>query len=265
MVVVDDGSTQDMGAARELTERAGHRFVSTENQGVSAARNLGVNLTDSPYLAFLDSDDHWLPGKLKAQLDLLEETGLAVCQTNEIWYRGGRRVNPGKRHRMTDGDLFERSCQAVCVSDSAVLVERRVFDEFGGFDPRYRVCEDFALWMRVAAHYRFGLVEEPLVVKYGGHADQLSKAYPAMDRFRLAALLELLLSDLLTPGQVETARRAALEKAKILATGARKKRLKSLPVWDCVAEGLAGKAPLAPLLEQVFETWPEGDSPAVTN
>ena len=191
LIVVDDGSTD------ETTEVARSfpavRYARQENRGVSAARNRGVAESSAPYLAFLDSDDAWLPRKLEAQRDFISDNpSVSIHQTGEIWVRRGRRVNPMERHRKPDGDIFIPSLALCLVSPSAVVIERGLFERTGGFDERLRVCEDYDLWLRIALDHRVGLVERELVVKYGGHDDQLSRLHWGMDRFRVYAIMKLL-------------------------------------------------------------------------
>lgn len=244
LVVVDDGSKESHAQPRAVVESHGHKFIRTQNQGCSAARNLGVELTRAPWIAFLDSDDTWLPEKLERQLQALEAGSHRYGQVEEVWIRNGRRVNPGRRHRMSAGDIFERSCAAVCVSNSSVMVERRFFEELGRFKTRYRVCEDYELWLRAAARESIHLLEERLTVKYGGHPDQLSRKYPAMDRFRLVALLEMLLDEDLSPTQREIALQEARRKTRILITGAEKRGHDSLETWNKVSSHLGSSLDL---------------------
>ncbi|HSK30758.1 MAG TPA: hypothetical protein VLA17_12425, partial [Candidatus Limnocylindria bacterium] len=103
-----------------------------------------------------------------------------------------------------------------------VMMTRRLFEASGGFDENLPVCEDYDLWLRIAIDHHFGLISEPLVMKRGGHADQLSHSLWGMDRFRVAALQKLL-----RLGIRGAHRAAALEamrrKVAILALGALKR------------------------------------------
>jgi glycosyltransferase involved in cell wall biosynthesis len=223
VIVVDDGSTD--GTCRAL-ERFRQRllYVYQPASGVSAARNRGAAVASGSWLAFLDSDDLWHPDKLAAQLAYhREHPSCRISQTGEIWLRDGVRVNPCRHHAKPSGDVFLPSLARCLVSPSAVLIERALFVDAGGFDESLAVCEDYDLWLRLASRLSFGLVDRPLVVKRGGHADQLSRLHWGMDRFRVAALVKLLES---TP--LEGARRAAAAetlrvKCTVLAAGALKR------------------------------------------
>lgn len=225
LIVVDDCSDKPHARLyQEVTERGHTVLVQSRNQGPGAARNRGAKLARAPWTAFLDSDDHWLPDKLQHHLESLSKSGLRIGQTDEIWYRNGERVNPPKAHKITGGDLFRRSLRAVCVSSSTVMLRTDLFHEFGGFDESLFVCEDYDLWLKVAAKERFDYCLQPLVVKYGGHDDQLSRALPAMDRFRILSILGLLKTDLLESEEHRhLAEREVQRKLRILAKGSAKR------------------------------------------
>ncbi len=222
VIVVDDGSTD--GTAQKLKEYGSRlRLVSQPRRGVAAARNLGVRLSRGRYIAFLDSDDIWLPGKLEVQTAFMEKDAeIQICQTEEIWIRRGIRVNPKKRHRKPSGDIFRRSLALCLVSPSAVMMTRELFERVGGFDETFPVCEDYDLWLRIAVETPVSLIPEPLVVKRGGHADQLSRSIWGLDRFRILALQKLLRAGVQGRKRrwvIKTLR----EKVAIVAQGARKR------------------------------------------
>ena len=224
VIVVDDGSEDGSGdSIRAAFGSSVRLLVQPRNRGVSAARNRAIEAARGEWLAFLDSDDEWLPTKLEKQMEALRATRLAVCHTEEIWIRRGVRVNPRKHHRKTGGDIFLEALPRCIMSPSSILLHRDVLERVGPFDETLPVCEDYDLFLRIAWRYRVAFLEEPLLVKYGGHEDQLSRAYPAMDRFRVRALDKLLQSAELSPGRREAARRVLLEKAGIVCNGARKR------------------------------------------
>ncbi len=198
VIVIDDGST-DETAQVVCGEFPRYRYVRQPRRGVAAARNKGAGEAMGRWLAFLDSDDEWRPVKLKRQLAALaSRPDYSICHTDEIWIRNGRRVNPKDRHAKAGGHIFRR-CLALCViSPSAVVIARSLFDSLGGFDETLAVCEDYDLWLRLCARHPVLYVDETLVVKYGGHSDQLSKKYFGMDRFRIQALENILAGESLT-------------------------------------------------------------------
>ncbi|HXQ24016.1 MAG TPA: glycosyltransferase family A protein [Candidatus Acidoferrales bacterium] len=220
-IVVDDGSTDGSAEALEREFGARIRVVHSANRGVAAARNLGVAHSRGELLAFLDSDDLWLPGKLAAQVAFFAAHPEAqICQTDEIWMRHGVRVNPCAHHRKPSGDIFAASLRLCLVSPSAGMLRRRSFTRNGGFDEGLPACEDYDLWLRIARDTPVWLIDRPLVIKRGGHADQLSRRFWGMDRFRVAALVRLLAEGHLTAAQRIATIGVLGEKCAILVQGA---------------------------------------------
>lgn len=222
LIVVDDGSTDD---TRRRLEPYGDRiiYVNQPNRGVSAARNTGWRHARGDLIALLDSDDLWQPGKLERQLAFFETHPTArICQTEETWIRNGRRVNPRRRHRKPSGWIFEPSLALCLVSPSAVMLRRELLAETGGFDESLPACEDYDLWLRISLRCPVHLIDAPLVVKRGGHDDQLSAA-PGLDRYRIRSLDKILANELLTPRQRRAAIAMLAEKCRIYAAGCRKR------------------------------------------
>lgn len=223
LIVVDDGSS-DGTAEMIAKEFPSVTYLYQKNQGPAAARNRGMERARGEWIAFLDSDDEWMPGKLAAQLEFFSRhPDYKICQTEEIWIRNGRRVNPRKKHQKFGGWIFEKCLPLCIVSPSAVMMHRRLLEEVGLFDESLPACEDYDLWLRIASRLPIGLIERPYVLKYGGHADQRSREFPAMDRFRIASLAKLLGSGILTQGQAEAARQMLQIKSRIYTAGALKR------------------------------------------
>ena len=222
LIVVDDGSTDGTPA---LLRSYGDRLttVRQENRGVSAARNTGIRYASGSLIAFLDSDDHWLTGKLRAQAAFFESRPDAlICQTQEIWIRNGVRVNPKKRHQKPSGMIFEPSLHLCLVSPSAVMMRKALFDIVGLFDETLPACEDYDLWLRTSCRFPVFLVDAPLVVKRGGHPDQLSRA-PGLDRFRIASLVNCLKNEPLTRRQRDAVTGVLADKCRIYGQGCLKR------------------------------------------
>jgi len=222
LIVVDDGSTDDTPALLQ-SYGARLRAIRQENRGVSAARNAGIRAARGSLIALLDSDDEWLPGKLIAQVAYFEDDSEAlICQTEEIWIRNGVRVNPGKRHRKEGGMIFERSLGLCLVSPSAVMMRRSLLDEVGLFDESLPACEDYDLWLRIAWKHPIGLIDRPLIIKRGGHLDQLSRM-AELDKYRLRAISNLLDRRCLSSVQTQAAVSMLKTKSAIYAQGCRKR------------------------------------------
>ncbi|MFO7645874.1 MAG: glycosyltransferase [Desulfosarcina sp.] len=239
LIVVDDGSTDD--TASRLS-RFGNRvtLLRQENRGVSAARNAGIRVAGGELIALLDSDDTWLPGKLQVQVDYFAAHPEAlICQTEEIWVRRGLRINPGRRHRKTGGMIFERSLALCLVSPSAVMLRRRLLDEVGWFDEALPACEDYDLWLRIAWKHPIHLIDRPLIVKRGGHADQLSRT-PELDKYRIQSIVGLLDRGCLAPGQQQAAVATLSAKCAIYAQGCRKRgRLEEARHYESLPQSYA--------------------------
>ena len=197
VLVIDDGSHDNPHTLLPIWRKAYPdlplRYTVVPHRGVSQARNVGIRQAQGDWIALLDSDDTWLPHKLRAQINLLQQhPHLQIVHGEEIWIRNGRRVNPRKIHRKSGGEIFF-SCLSRCViSPSAALIKKSLFDHVGMFAEDLPVCEDYDLWLRVTARYPVGFVAQAIVIKYGGHADQLSRQYVAIDCYRALVLSRLL-------------------------------------------------------------------------
>ena len=176
VIVVDDGSTDDTSAVL-----AGYgtciRRVTQRNQGVAAARNNGACVASGEWLAFLDSDDIWMPCKLERQLERVvaePSLGLVHCAYEQVDVAGrplGQQLDGLEGWVASELLLFRRP---VISALSTVMIPRRVFEDVGRFDPDRRLApsEDFDLYYRIARRYKVGFVPEVLV-KYrlhGGNA-----------------------------------------------------------------------------------------------
>jgi glycosyltransferase involved in cell wall biosynthesis len=224
ILVADDGSTDStMDVLARYASDSRVKVLRLEHGGVCRARNAAAAQAQAPLLAFLDSDDEWRPGKLRAQCDLLRETGLSICQTEEIWIRHGVRVNPPAHYVKRDGDLFAHSLRHCMITPSSTVMTRELYDRAGGFDPEFPACEDFEFWLRIVPDHPVGLIPKPYMVRYGGHPDQLSTRYPAQDRFRIRALTLLLERKNLDPVRRAMAVTALEEKLGIYEAGCRKR------------------------------------------
>ena len=235
IIAVDDGS-EDHGATIVEKDFPEVRLIRLEeNRGVSAARNIGISQAQGEWLAFLDSDDEWLPSKLAEQLSLVrKDARYRIIHTDEIWIRKGVRVNPMKKHRKRGGDIFEHCLPLCAISPSAVMIHREIFDDVGLFDETLPACEDYDLWLRICSKYPVAYLDQPLVKKYGGHEDQLSRQHWGMDRFRIRALDNILEQSALSEGKRNAAIAMLLEKTRILLQGAQKRENKPL-ITHCEA------------------------------
>ncbi|MGE3537222.1 MAG: glycosyltransferase [Candidatus Tectimicrobiota bacterium] len=224
LIVVDDGSDDH---TREVVAAFGARlhYLRQPHAGVSAARNRGVAASQGALLAFLDSDDLWLPGKVAAQVALFQaQSEVQVCYTDEIWIRHGVRVNQRQVHQKPSGWMFEASLALCLISPSSIMLRRALWERLGGFDEGLPACEDYDLWLRMTLVAPVALLPERLIVKRGGHADQLSRSVPVLDQYRITALEKLLLAPL-SCLQRQRVLAQLLARCHIVAQGARKRHL----------------------------------------
>ncbi len=228
LILVDDGSQEE--TKNILRQYQGSypqkiKIIFCKHSGVSASRNVGIKHSVGEFIAFLDSDDLWISSKLEKQLQFMEQNRVDICQTEEKWVRNGKQVNPMKKHAKRSGKIFF-DCLPLCiVSPSAVMIRREVFDKVGMFDEKLLACEDYDLWLRISLFYSIYTMTDKLIIKKGGHVDQLSTKYWGMDRFRIYAMVKLLKSK----DGLDDRKKAGLyyyisEKARVIALGSKKRR-----------------------------------------
>ena len=233
IIVIDDGSTdktystlKDLGFNGVATSKTALRYIFQKNRGVSATRNLGVKEAKSEYIALLDSDDLWLEGKLERQIKALanDKKRVRLCHTDEIWLRNGVRVNPHKKHKKQGGNIFLNCLKLCCISPSSAMLHRSVFEDIGFFDESMPACEDYDFWLRYSANEEVNFIDDALIIKKGGHNDQLSGQHWGMDRFRVYAIEKLLNDTGIDLVYRNEAMREVILKLKILINGAKKRK-----------------------------------------
>lgn len=220
--VIDDGSTDETISLLETYLRLDQRihYLKTANKGVSGARNVGVQLGKAPWIAFLDSDDEWLPQKLQIQIDhIMSSPDSKFIFCDEIWVRNNKEVQQKAHQKKMGGDLFLRSLENCLIGASTVLIKRELYQEMQGFDESYPVCEDYDLWLKILSLHKVYFIPRPLIKKYGGHHDQLSMQFKAMDSWRIKTLEWILENRSLSPTYYQAVKSELVKKAEILAIG----------------------------------------------
>ncbi|MEA2336204.1 MAG: hypothetical protein QOE82_211 [Thermoanaerobaculia bacterium] len=190
LIVVDDGSTDD---TPQILASYGDRIraIFQSNGGVGAARNTGIAAARGEYLAFLDSDDIWLPDKLEKEIALFDADptlGLVHCGA-ETFDNSGKvlYVSLSGLQGWVGPDLLRLDQTVIAAPGSGTTVPKRVAEEIGGFDPRLQPSEDWDFCYRIAARYRVGYVPE-ILVRYRMHGNGIHLNIPRMENGMLMAL-----------------------------------------------------------------------------
>jgi len=184
---VDDGSTDATKNILQIFPDI--IYIYQENQGVSSARNQGIENASCEWIAFLDSDDVWHKEKLEKQKQFhLHNLTCKVSYTDEIWIRNNQEVKIPKKFHKIGRDAFLENLEYCNIAPSSVMIHKSIFDKVGFFDESFEVCEDYDLWLRIASCDSLCLVNEKLLYKYAGEDQQLSFKYWGMDRWRVRAL-----------------------------------------------------------------------------
>lgn len=200
IIVIDDGSP-DRSRLEEALEPYGGGIIyrTQEMQGPGAARNTGIQVSSCEYLAFLDADDAWEPEFLESQIRLLEseDADLVYCDARLF----GERPLPGSTFMEANPSCGPATLNTLVSGDcvvltSTVLARRLPLVELGGFNERFQRCEDFELWLRLAAGGGRIAYQQRVLARHRKHSGSLSAATYAM----LAALVEVLTILRETPG-----------------------------------------------------------------
>lgn len=228
ILICDDGSDDAPQSVMADLRNANTeiKWLRTEKCcGVSHARNRGIAAAKGEFIAFLDSDDEWLPKKSELQLNFFRQNPqFNIIHCDEIWIRNAVRVNPKAKFRKAGGDIFERSVDFSLIAPSAVMARREIFDTYGVFDENLPVCEDYDLWLRIMlGNEEFGFIPTALVTRYAGHDGQLSKRYEAMDKFRAKSLYNLLQTQNIPEDKRKIMQKVLHQKAQVLLNGAQKR------------------------------------------
>jgi len=202
LIVIDDGSTEDIEAAI-----AGHatrpKIVRQAHEGPAAARNRGIQEAAADLVAFLDSDDLWHPTKLEVFLRVAEakpDINVFYGPMLPIDLRGN--PVPGRTKRCHDGWITEKLFCSSFVHVPTILCRKVAVLAAGGFDAALPVCEDYDLWLRLSVRERFGLIEDPLA-KRRLHGNRLSKSLMGRNLAVKAMVLQRFFESGVANGQLD--------------------------------------------------------------
>lgn len=199
IIVVDDGSTDGtLAILADYGEKV--RVVRQQNRGSACARNAGVAAAHGEWIAFLDSDDIWLPDKTVKQLAGCGR--FPISHTDSVCFGETleRELLRSSFEPPYAGEVLDQLLVVNFITTSTVMVRRDIFERFGGFDESYVTCEDWALWLKICAEHELGYLAEP-VVRYRFH----KKSKSTMSRRTLIARLRIL-NEAFSPGGVGEAR-----------------------------------------------------------
>jgi glycosyltransferase involved in cell wall biosynthesis len=205
VVIIDDGSTDHTPeVVRAFLSDPRVHYRRTDGLGQSRAKNLGIQLSRAPLIAFLDGDDEWLPDKLKQQTPLFENPAVGVVYSRRTLMDADGRDLPTPPAAPACGCVYDELLVQNFVCFSSVVVRRDVFEMVGMFDTGLSLGIDYDLWLRVAKHYEFDYVDHALVRYRTGHTNLSSRITD-----RITSVLSVLRRSLLRRRNAETAARAA--------------------------------------------------------
>ena len=191
IIVVDDGSADATSEVVKMYD--GVILLRQKHMGVSAARNNGIMMAASEWIAFLDADDVWHRDKLRKQCDFHKQhRDVLVSCTDEVRVQNGRETDASEAFQKRRGTLFERSLTHSLIGVSSVMLHGRVLKEIGDFDESLGVCGEYDLWLRILKRYEMGLVNEVLVTRSGVHEETATAKRGDAERCRIRSLETLL-------------------------------------------------------------------------
>lgn len=239
VIIVDDGSI-DMTPVIETYFKDDSRikYLNVKHSGMPGlVRNRGVDIAWGKYIAFLDSDDLWVSGKLESQMKYLKENpDCRIVHTRETWIRNRKTISQSGFDHKRSGNIFPDALEKCIIGPSTVLMEKSLYSELGGFDEDLEIAEDYELWLRLCNSNSVGYIDEPLITKRAGHRDQLSEKYGQIEIFRINGLQKLVEQNYFSAGNQKLAEQELARKCRIYATGCRKRnKLKEAAVHESIA------------------------------
>ena len=226
LIIVDDGSI-DMTPLLPTyyADDPRVKYIKLKHSGMPGlVRNRGVDIAQGKYIAFLDSDDLWVSGKIERQMNYFKKNpACKIVHTRETWIRNGKTVSQSGFNHKRFGNIFQDALGKCIIGPSTVLMEKSLYTELGGFREDLEIAEDYELWLRLCNSNFVGYIDEPLITKRAGHGDQLSEKYGHIEIFRIRGLQKLVEQKYFTPGNQKVAEQELARKCRIYATGCRKR------------------------------------------
>ena len=171
IIIVDDASidgTEEL--IKNIDDERIHYIKNNINLGPAETRNIGVKIAKGEYIAFLDSDDVWKNNKLEKQMQKMNENknyAMCYCKFNHFM-EGRSQVFPSEHNEKNEleGNVYKTLLKENKVSTQTMLINKRIFNDIGGFDSSMRAVEDWDLALRISAKYEIAYVDEALVDVY---------------------------------------------------------------------------------------------------
>ena len=234
LIIVDDGSTDNtrkvvLSHINSLGSESADKkskliYIYQDHQGVAKARNKGILKSTGKFICFLDSDDRFRVEKLQRTYYYIKKNPeYKIFHTEEIWYRNGKLLSQKIYHKKPSGNVFKNAAELCCVSISTAAIKKDIFTKIGVFDESLPACEDYDFWLRAASSFPVFLIPEHMTIKQGGHPDQQSQKYPAMDKFRIYSLKKILKKKGLSSVNYNIAYTVLKNKCRIYIQGALKR------------------------------------------
>lgn len=180
VIIVNDGSTDNSEEQIHcFLQDNRFRYIKQKNSGQASAKNRGIRESRGEFIAFLDADDLWLPGKLEKQINLFSkrEVGVVYSGVAHIDTKGIALSmdSPGKHLQPRRGKVAKYLIYDNFVPFSSAIVRRVCFDSLGKFDESITMGIDWDLWLRFSTKYQFDFCEKIYLLYRVGHSGQMSK------------------------------------------------------------------------------------------
>ncbi|MEH2292160.1 glycosyltransferase family 2 protein [Nostoc sp.] len=211
VIIIDDGSSDNIATWAAESTHPNIKLISQTNQGQSAARNTGIRLSQGEYIAFLDADDLWEPTKLEKQISaFMDNPELGLVDTWVFLVDEQDNILSQPKIYYDEGNLWQQMLELnLVMCGSSPMVRRQCFETVGYFNQIIKGPEDWHMWTRIAAHYPFKIICEPLV-HYRQHPNSTSRNLELMVSNIIKAIEDLFES---VPLQLQWKKRRAYGRA----------------------------------------------------